>query len=380
MEISAERERLARNLGEVVDRFLTVQFTSAGGPSVYLDRPIIESLYQAARDLTDEPLSYGAARRLADRVGPGEVVVVTTGFIVPPYMRLETDGPAGAAALARALALGLGAQPVIVTEAENVPAMEMVMRASGLVLARDVDEALQVPLKTAVLPFTTDARRAPAEAEALLDRLAPAAVLAIEKPGRNREGRYHNGMGIDMTGVCAKVDDLVEAARRRGLLTIGFADGGNEIGMGSIAPVIAGLLPGGDTVCSTTGTDYLVVASSSSWGAYGVETCLAALLGRPEVLHDEEAEGRILQACALAGVVDPYTGLAEGWLDGTPAPVSQAIVRILHHLLRTRLDGWALARFRAWGEKRDVHERLLRLHRERTGSSRPEGDFEPVGS
>lgn len=367
MEISHERDRLARNLGEVVDRFLTVQFTSAGGPSVYLDRPTVESLYQAARQAAGEPLSYGAARRLADRVGPGDVVVVITGFIVPPYMRLEADGPVGTAALARALALGLGAQPVVVTEAENVKAVESVIRASGLPLARDLDEFRRVPQKTIVLPFTTDPLEAPSEAEALLDALAPAAVVAIEKPGRNREGRYHNGMGIDVTDLCAKADELVEAARRKGVLTIGFADGGNEIGMGNIAPAISPLIPGGDTVCSATEVDYLVVASSSSWGAYGAETCLAALLGRPEVLHDEEAEGRILQACALAGVVDPFSGLAEGWLDGTPAPVSQAIVRILQHLLRTRLDDWALARFRAWGRKREFHEELIRLHRERAG-------------
>src|SRR5690606_34167369 len=120
----------------------------------------------------------------------------------------------------------------------------------------------------------------------------------------------------------AKVDFLVEEAQERGIPTVAFGDGGNEIGMGNIAETIRLHVPGGEREGAVTETDYLVVTSASTWGVYGTIACLAGMLGRPELLHREEAEGRLLEACAQAGIVDPFTGLAEGWLDGVPPEVS----------------------------------------------------------
>lgn len=361
-----EQEMLGRNVGEVIDRFLTVQICTAGGPSVFAQRPLMDVLYGAARRVAgDEPLTYGAARRLLDVLGEGDRVVVTTGFIVPPYMRLETDGPLGAAVLGRALALGRGVNPVIVTEAEGVEPLEAVMAASGLQLANGLEEARDVPHKAAVLPFPVDLAAARREARRLLDQVNPRAVIAIEKPSRNRDGRYHNGMGVDISGVSAKVDVLFDEARERGVLTIGIGDGGNEIGMGNIEETIRAHVPRGEKVAAATEVDHLVVASSSNLGAYGVAACAAAMLGRPELLHSEEREARLQEAAARAGLVDPYTGLAEGWVDGIPPEVTRAAVRILEYAVRARLDAWFLEAYRRWGTREDVHRRLLEQHRRR---------------
>jgi hypothetical protein len=63
--IDEARDRMARDLGEVVDHFLTVPFCLTGGPSAFAEKPIIGALYGAARKLTDGlPLSYSAARAL----------------------------------------------------------------------------------------------------------------------------------------------------------------------------------------------------------------------------------------------------------------------------------------------------------------------------
>ena len=72
-------DRMARDLGEVVDHFLTVPFCLTGGPSAFADRPIINKLYGAARKLTgDLPLCYSAARALLDRVPMGGRVIIGT--------------------------------------------------------------------------------------------------------------------------------------------------------------------------------------------------------------------------------------------------------------------------------------------------------------
>lgn len=70
---------------------------------------------------------------------------------------------------------------------------------------------------------------------------------------------------------------LFEAARQRGVLTIGVGDPGNEIGMGAIADTVKRLLPyGAECQCSCAGgvadateVDVVVPGTCSNWGAYG---------------------------------------------------------------------------------------------------------------
>ena len=365
-DLALVRDRMARDLGNVLDHFLTVPFCLTGGPSAFAEMPIIGTLYGAARRLTgDLPLTYSAARALSDRVPVGGRVIIGTGFIVPPYLRLEGDGPIGTPFLARALAITREAHPIIVTEPANVAALEMVMRASGLQLA-SLDEALEVPHKTAVVPFPiSDSAAARENAAKLLDRVAPDAVIAIEKPSRNGEDRYHNGMVVDVTEVVARLDHLLDQARERGALTIGFGDGGNEMGMGNIHDVAAPAIPNGPTIAAVTGADILVVAASASWGSYGVEACLAALSGKDHALHDEEMERRMLDATAMAGIVDPLTGMAEGWLDGVPPEVNYAILRIIRYMYEVRARPFAMNLYRSWGERKEEGAAILARHASR---------------
>lgn len=362
-EIDPAQDRVAQDLGEVLDHFLTVPFCLTGGPSAFAEKPIIGALYGAARRLTGGlPLSYAAARALMDRVPEGAPIIIGTGFIVPPYLRLEGDGPIGAPFLARALAITRAAHPIIVTEPANVAAMETVMRASGLQLA-SLEEALEVPHKTAVIPFPVTGAAASRESAAkMLDDIAPAAVIAIEKPSRNDDDRYHNGMVVDVSDVVARLDYLLDQAQERGVLTIGFGDGGNEMGMGNIRDVVADNVPNGKILGASTCAEILVVAASASWGSYGVEACLAALSGKAHVLHDEEMERRMLDATAMAGIVDPLTGMAEGWLDGVPPQVNYAIVRIINYLLEVRSRPFAIDLYRSWGARKQETKEILARH------------------
>jgi D-glutamate cyclase len=348
MEVVVEESldfELARAVGEVVDRLVTVQVANSGGGSVHLQAPINAQIYQAARDAQGEPLTYKAARVLLESIRPGDSVVLTSGFFVPPFMEVEVDGNFGVAALARSLVISRSARPIILTEDNNLRAMNLLCRAVGLVpyqsgstLPRGIQE-----VRLDVLPRSEpEARHL---AERLIEQDRPAAFVAAEKPARNAKGVYHNGGGIDLSRVQGKADDVVEVFRSHGIPTIGVGDGGNEIGMGKIAGPLRDILPAardcgcpcGAGIASATDTDVLVVGSSANWGCYGIEAVMAAALGDLAVLHAPEVERRIYIASVFGGLVDPSTGLADGWTDGAEHASAEALLVLLKQSVESRL-------------------------------------------
>ena len=78
-------------------------------------------LYDAARKVTDgRPISTFAAEKLMESVGRDDVVLFLTGAGLKPILpEGESDGPPGAAALARAVYRGFGAIPVDGLEGET---------------------------------------------------------------------------------------------------------------------------------------------------------------------------------------------------------------------------------------------------------------------
>ena len=137
------------------------------------------------------------------------------------------DGPIAAATLARAIDVGLDATPIIVCEGVMVKAMEALCQAAGLMPSAP-ELAVGTPRKVIVLPFPLDDDLGRREAIRLLDQFKPKAVVAIEKLSKNAKGIYHNGFGIDVSSVQAKVDYIFDFARDRGIPTIGVGDGGKR--------------------------------------------------------------------------------------------------------------------------------------------------------
>jgi hypothetical protein len=84
--------------------------------------------------------------------------------------------------------------------------------------------------------------------------------------------------GDDMSAFAAPLDRLFSAGPWR---TIAIGDGGNEIGMGSVArPLIARHVPLGDRIGCVVPADFLIAAGVSHWGAYAMLAALSAL--RPD--------------------------------------------------------------------------------------------------
>ena len=228
-------------------------------------------------------------------------VIIGTGF--PVKNTFETDGPAGAMTLYTALK-SLGAKPVIACSA---PLSD--------VLGEDYD----------VLELTVgNAASARATAAASLHSLQPEALVAIECPGAAADGRYYNMYGQDITARCAHFDPFIAQAA---CPTIAIGDGGNEIGMGNVGPVLEQL----DIHGSVTPCTELVVADVSNWGAYA----LVALLGHwaeRDLLGCADT-GSLLRFLCRHGGADGITGENTPTEDGLDSSEGQRLVDRLQALL-----------------------------------------------
>jgi hypothetical protein len=300
---------------------------------------------------------------LRERIREGSNVVVLTGFPIMPYALVETDGPVGAAAIARSLNVAFSARPILLTEPAFVPPLRETCRAAGLNVYERLEDCRGLPAAV-VAPFTMDPAEAPAMAEALLDALEPTAVVAVERAGRNRAGLHHSGRGVSLSHLTAKLDHLFERAGERGIATIGIGDLGNELGLGSLRPTVEAatafgarcLCPCGAGMACDVPSDVPVVAGVSNWGAYGVGAALAYLLDNVDVFHGPALEEEMLRACAAGGAIDGPTGRPVGWVDGIATDYHVRLIAQLHDLIRypARLYGIYQAAYEKSAELEDV--------------------------
>jgi len=282
---------------EIVDQQISLDVGQRGS----------RSLYTAARE--GEPLSKTAAKALLEAVEPGGEVLLTTGFPIGPKATPETDGPLGTVVLAETLA-AMGVEPRIVVDERTRPVLD------ALVAILDGSSQLVTP------PADTD--------ETALLESEPAAVIAVETPGRTADGSYRNMSGEDISAQLSPRDALFEQAAEDGILTVGIGDGGNEIGMGAISRAVADHITHGETIGCVTSVDELVVAGVSNWGAYGV-ICGLSIATNQQLLHTGETERRLLAAAVNAGAIDGVTGEAAESVDGIPAAAHAHVVDILRY-------------------------------------------------
>jgi hypothetical protein len=275
-----------------------------------------QQLYTAASD--GDPLVEAAATSLLGAAEAGQPVIVATGFPIPPSHQPETDGPLGAVVVADALA-ALGAEPVVVAE----PAVAEPVSAIADALGSDAIETVSLS------PPESTAR-------SLLDR-EPGAVVAVEKPGVTADGSYRSMSGADISPAVDGVDPLIEAARERGIPTVGVGDGGNEVGMGAVQSAVECHIDHGETIACHTPVDDLVVAGVSNWGAYGIVAALSLETGR-ELLHTGATERELLAAAIEAGCVDGVTGEATPSVDGISGGVHARVVDLLTDACAAEID------------------------------------------
>ncbi len=305
----------------------------------------IVRLYEAARRLTGgRPISTLAAERLVATVGRGDVVLVLTGAGLKPILpEGENDGPPGAAALARALYRGLGAVPVYVLERHHARPVIASSQSIGL-MVKEFHEAKDFRLGSAIEYAPARQDGVPAWVDDVLERYRPKAILCTERIGPGRNGALHSATAIPLTdfdptpGAVVDTAPLVEAATRRGILTIGVGDHGNEIGFGAIHDTVVETIPKGDIMAATTATDIVFPVMMSNWGCYGIEAALAFLLQRPELMHTPAQEERLLRDCLDAGGLEAGFCTTDFFVDGLDGETSMAAVQFLGNIVRKNLE------------------------------------------
>lgn len=326
-------------LGRVLDNLAATDLVARG---------ICHRLYDAAVKLAGAPLTMGAALDLRERIEPGQVVFICTGWPSRSWLMkglTETDGPAGAAYLARVIEQCFGAVPVLIVEESLTRFAETALRAAGLLVA-DIDTAvrskqgLHKASVAAVLPFTTDWDTSIDDSRRLLDQYVPAAVIAIEMPGANADGEFHNVTArLVPNDLVAKADSLVNAAMEQGILTVGIGDGGNELGMGVVHDDVVRYLPNGAQIAPVAPVDHLVVGSISNWAAVAVGAAIAAITGKAHVLRTVDLL-RITEKISDAGAIDGLTAYLDPKNDGTSPATSAAFVELVTVAVEMHLSGW----------------------------------------
>lgn len=270
----------------------------------------------------------GAMAAAAASLQTARRVVLLTGFVARPTWGAETDGPSGTAVLGRALRR-LGARVLYLADPPVAPLLAACLRV------------LREPRDVVTVPGAPGA--AVREARRAVLAFDPTHLVAIERPGRARDGGYYNARGGSVAAQNAPLDTLFLRGRN-GAVTVGVGDGGNEIGMGRVRARVARDVPRGAKIGSVVRTDHLVVAGTSNWGAWGLAAHVGLLAGA-DLLHTPAEETRLTRAMVAAGGVDGLTGAAAPTVDSLPLSFHRTVLVTLR-----ALAGHLGARRRAAGQ------------------------------
>ena len=267
------------------------------------DSAVNEALFESfAKELTAlvarDEAGRGASKlssprelmRAASAFAPLRKLAVVSGFYVPAAGAPETDGPGGAAILARAFQRE-GRVCEIWTDARCIEVLAECAKAAGCA--------------------ENTARIAPAS----LKERAPDGIIFVERLGRAADGRYYNFKKQDISEWTAPLDALADEAAGLGIHTIGIGDGGNEAGMGNFYAELCALLPGYAACLSVVRAEFALTADVSNWGAYALAEALSFVWGVRRGIEPGE-ETKMLEAAARAGAADGISGRCETSVDG----------------------------------------------------------------
>lgn len=303
----------------------------------------VEHLYAAARSRQGGPL-VGAAADALLAVPDRSTVFVTTGSVSRAWISPtigENDGPAGAAAVIRALSLAKRAHCVLLAEATLMPGMKAILTSAGLTVL-PFDEA-QVAVKdgslavASLLPFTTADDEAAAEAERVLTTYEPTLFFSTERVGRAKDGIYYSMRAIDYGMGRSRIDVLFEQAMKRGVPTVAVGDGGNEIGMGAISQAVVDHVKFGSTIAARTSADVLVTAACSNWGCNAIVAAMAARTRDTRLLHTPEMERQLLLRGVDVGLINSVHNVVDANVDGLHLETHVALAEMLRAVVKPLL-------------------------------------------
>ena len=308
---------------------------------------IIRPLFRALKKKQPGPMCLGAADFIASALPEsGGLALITTGLPMGGGVP-ETDGPVGAALLARALVLSFGVRVVILTEKSARSCIEGACKGAGLHTIRlDQGHPLTIHYLRPVYIKTMDLddQSCHLQCEEILNDWRPDLAIAVERPSKNSRGLYQGLSGRDISDQVADIEYLFARCRETGVATLGVGDSGNELGMGLLKDELSTFVPQTPEALAHGGlipvqaVDYLVVASVSNWGGSAIVAGLSLLLERMDVLHDPEHEVKALEKYAENGAIDGCHFLADPISDGVPAAEWAGLWRAIRGMIQRSLE------------------------------------------
>ncbi len=302
-----------------IDRLINVGFHEPGMP-----RQDIGELY--ALCAKDAPVSYKCAKDILEH--PGATVGVFTGAaVMGVFPKGESDGPLGAAVLARAL-IKLGYTVNLYTEIDCKEGLSEIAKMIGCtapVIILEKRNSLDEPCDQ-------------------YDEIANLLDIAVctEKVGVNCKGIQHSVTGHNRNGMRAFVDPIINRMNDMGKITVGIGDGGNEIGFGSIYEATCDLIENGrKCVCgcnagivTVTKVKHCYPVSISNWGCYALCAALSLMTGDMSLMVTPEEEHDMLMRTIELELCDGGSGKPRYALDGIHGDASVACVRFIREIVR----------------------------------------------
>lgn len=334
------------NMGENLDTLMNLDPRGYG---------VCRILYASSRAYTGEPLTMHCAKKMVENIKANDFVFILTGFILLPHKEPEMDGIISSMLLSRSMVQAFDAKPVIICPKENIEAVKKCASVVGLHCYEDLDKVAQLPISMGVITFTKDRSEAEEQAEQIASKILPKAVIAIEAPGANECGVYHNAIGVNVTELEAKTDVLFQKLKDRGVLNFAIGDLGNEIGMGTIGEHIKKYIPyAAENQCkcdchkgilAATKADNIITATVSDWGCYGLMAAIAFLKKDLDIFHKGDMEMEVMRVATRSGIIDMTGSLIPG-IDGFNTKMNVNIVELMRQCVgyamkfEGRTDHW----------------------------------------
>ncbi len=247
-------------------------------------------------------------------------VLIVTGFVIRDTLTGETDGPIGAISLAAALE-ELGKEVILITDKYS---RDMLYNCC---LVKELIASIEI------VPYMD----AEGFCNNLLKKYNPSHIVAIERPGRAKDGRCYSMRGENLSDIVPNTDILFKRSKALGITTLAVGDGGNEVGMGKVASFVKDSVNKGDLINAAVSSDYLIVAGVSNWGGHALAAALSILSGTM-LLHDSKTEKILLESMLQAGAVDGCTKESTPTVDGLSLEVNLEILDQLRNIVKEALN------------------------------------------
>ena len=326
-----KKELTLLNIGDDLDSLMNLDPRGYG---------VCRILYDGARRFTGEPLCVNGAKGLVNNIKKGEKVFILTGFVLLPWNEAETDGIISSTIFARFLINAFGAKPVMIVPEQCTKAIISMSRVLDFEVTTDIDNIPDGAV--CIVEYTKSKDEEEKQADEILSHGLPCAIISNEAPGRNKNGYYHNAVGVNTTDYEAKYDVLFKKCQKLGIYNLSIGDLGNEIGMAAIEEHIRKYIPyaeeggckagTGFGILSDTAADNIITATCSDWGCNALMAATAFLLGDTSLFHSIEDQASAMDAAAGAGMLDMY-GKARPYIDGIGKNINLPLIAMMKSII-----------------------------------------------